>query len=173
MAAVINRTTKEVRRSINTPDFDPAEWLVIAGEDADAMSLLEPAHRVIEGGSVRAATSAEIDAAEAAGLPSIKSAAKAALTNQGEAVMAAAGYSPTQMILGVLALQEATAENDTTALALLEQVVTAAKDLAGRTAAARASIDAATTASAVRAVALNLDGLTIPEIDIAAIAAGA
>jgi hypothetical protein len=28
MASVFNRTTKEFRGSVNTPDFDPADWII-------------------------------------------------------------------------------------------------------------------------------------------------
>lgn len=57
MASVLNRTTKELRHSVNTPDYDPAEWIInpdlsaVANEPTDAW--------VIEGDVVRLPTDPE------------------------------------------------------------------------------------------------------------------
>ena len=58
MATVLNRATKKLRRSVNTPDFDPADYIInpdlsaVEGQPSkyweirgDVVSLMNPAQR--------------------------------------------------------------------------------------------------------------------------------
>ena len=65
MANVINRTTLEIRMSVNTPDYDPAEWLI--NPDLAYVDGVEYRYLKIDGESVVEMTDAEkatVDAAE-------------------------------------------------------------------------------------------------------------
>ena len=67
MASVLNRTTKEFRGSVNTPDYDPADWII--NPDLSAVSGEPNKYWIIDppgSDTVRLATPAEqavIDAA--------------------------------------------------------------------------------------------------------------
>jgi len=66
MATVINRITKTVLRSVHTPDFDPADWII----NPALPEGVPPCDLVIEGDTVREMTDEEktavADAAAAA-----------------------------------------------------------------------------------------------------------
>lgn len=69
MANVLNRTTKEYRTSVNTPDFDPGTWII--NPDLSAVTGFAPIYWTITGDVVtlqspaeRAATDAAIAAAQ-------------------------------------------------------------------------------------------------------------
>ena len=63
MANVLNRTTKEFRRSVNTPDFPVENWII----NPDLSSLIETDSKywVIEGDTVRDMTDVEKDVVDA------------------------------------------------------------------------------------------------------------
>ena len=71
MANVINRTTGEIRRSVHTPDYDPADW-AINPQGFDVAESIPAHYRVIEGGTVREATADEKVVIDVARLPQIK-----------------------------------------------------------------------------------------------------
>ena len=60
MADVLNRTTKTLLRSVNTPDYPVAQWIV--GPDLSAVTGVPAEEWIIEGDAVRAMTTAEKDA---------------------------------------------------------------------------------------------------------------
>jgi hypothetical protein len=64
MADVLNRTTKELRRSVNTPDYDPAEWII--DPDLSAVAGFAPRYWKITGDVVSLVDQAERDAVDAA-----------------------------------------------------------------------------------------------------------
>ena len=57
MANVINRITKQYLKSVNTPDYPLAEWII-----NPVLPDCEPSEWVIEGDTVRETTQAEKDA---------------------------------------------------------------------------------------------------------------
>lgn len=73
MATVLRRTTKQFRRSVNTPDFDPADWIINPDVDAvigaptkywlisgDVVSLMDQAAQdVVDATEEQAATDAD------------------------------------------------------------------------------------------------------------------
>lgn len=61
MADVINRATAELRRSVNTPDYDPGDWVI--NPDLSAVAGVDPKFWTVDGDSVREMTTAEKDAA--------------------------------------------------------------------------------------------------------------
>lgn len=71
MATVLHRTTRELRRSVNTPDFDTADWII-----NPTLPECEPRYWKITGDTV-----SEMDAAEkeAVDLPLAKAAKLAAI----------------------------------------------------------------------------------------------
>ena len=60
MADVLHRTTKVLLRSMNTPDYPTAQWII--SPDLSAVSGVPAEEWVIEGDAVRAMTTAEKDA---------------------------------------------------------------------------------------------------------------
>ena len=60
MADVLNRTTKTLLRSVNTPNYPTAQWII--DPDLSAVSGVPVEEWVIEGDAVRAMTTAEKDA---------------------------------------------------------------------------------------------------------------
>jgi hypothetical protein len=57
MGDVLNRTTKEFLKSVNTPDYDPADWIV--NPDLKDVSGVDSKYWVIEGDAVRSMDNAE------------------------------------------------------------------------------------------------------------------
>lgn len=66
MANVLNRLTRELRRSANTPDYPLADWIV--NPDLAAVEGLDPRYWRIVGDAVLAMARAERDAVDAAEL---------------------------------------------------------------------------------------------------------
>lgn len=79
MADVLNRTTKEYRTSVNTPDFPVIDW--IHNPDLSAVTGFDAKYWTITGDAVSLMTLAERDAVDAneaaANLAAIRAAAKA------------------------------------------------------------------------------------------------
>lgn len=57
MGDVLNRTTKEFLKSVNTPDYDPADWIV--NPDLKDVSGVDPKYWVVEGDVVRSMDATE------------------------------------------------------------------------------------------------------------------
>ena len=57
MANVLHRTTLQYRASVNTPDFDPAVWIV--NPDMSAVANVPPKHWKVTGNTVSQMTAAE------------------------------------------------------------------------------------------------------------------
>lgn len=79
MATVVHRTTKELRRSVNTPDFDVADWII--NPDLSAVRGQPSKYWVITGDSVTLMDQAArdvVDAAEAAAILAANRAAEKA-----------------------------------------------------------------------------------------------
>ena len=76
MANVLNRTTKEFRRSVNTPDYPVENWII----NPDLSSLIETDSKywVIEGDTVRDMTDVEKDVVDADEASATEAAAKIA-----------------------------------------------------------------------------------------------
>lgn len=71
MANVINKTTLEAKRSVNTPDFDAADWLIYQAADAAAWAAATAIPRKYRklsagGGAVEEMSQAEKDVVDAA-----------------------------------------------------------------------------------------------------------
>ena len=73
MATVIHRTSVELRRSVNTPDYDPAEWII--DPDLSAVAGVDAIYWKISGDEVVEMSPAEKDAVDAAILQERKDAA--------------------------------------------------------------------------------------------------
>jgi hypothetical protein len=70
MADVLHRRTRELLRSVNTPDYPAVDW--IASPDLSAVVGLPAWQWVIEGDTIRPPTAGELAAIEAARLPAAK-----------------------------------------------------------------------------------------------------
>lgn len=66
MANVLNRTTKEYLRSVNTPEYDVADWII--NPDVSALAGVPTKYWVITGDTVAEMSQAEKDAVDAAEL---------------------------------------------------------------------------------------------------------
>jgi hypothetical protein len=88
MANVLNRTTKELRRSVNTPDFDVVDW--IHNPDLSVVTEQSSKHWVIDGDSVRDMTTTEkntVDSDEAAAAAAALKAAAVAVVDGADPVL--------------------------------------------------------------------------------------
>jgi hypothetical protein len=76
MANVLNRTTKEFRRSVNTPDYPVENWII----NPDLSSLIETDSKywIVEGDTVRDMTDVEKDVVDANEASAAEAAAKTA-----------------------------------------------------------------------------------------------
>ena len=63
MSSVLHRTTKQFHRSVNTPDFDPADWII--NPDLSAVGGFPSKHWVITGDVVSLMDQADRDAVDA------------------------------------------------------------------------------------------------------------
>ena len=93
MATVLNRTTKELRRSVNTPDYDEAGWII--DPDLTQVEGFPAKYWIIESGDIitlaDTATQAAIDAAlETVRITASKESEKTRLDN--ERVLVALGH---------------------------------------------------------------------------------
>lgn len=93
MATVLNRTTKELRRSVNTPDYDEASWII--DPDLTQVEGFPAKYWIIESGDIitlaDTATQAAIDAAlETVRITAEKESEKTRLDN--ERVLVALGH---------------------------------------------------------------------------------
>ena len=64
MSNVLHRTTKQFRRSVNTPDFDPADWII--NPDVGAAIGFPTKYWLISGDAVSLMDQAARDAVDAA-----------------------------------------------------------------------------------------------------------
>ena len=64
MATVLNRTTKQLRRSVNTPDFPSADWII--NPDLSAVGNFASKYWTITGDAVSLMPQTERDALDAA-----------------------------------------------------------------------------------------------------------
>jgi len=62
MADVLNKTTNQYLMSVNTPDFDPAEWII--NPDLSAVKDTDPALWIVENDAVRVLTKEEINSSK-------------------------------------------------------------------------------------------------------------
>ena len=72
MANVINKITKQIRLSVNTPNYNPDDWVIDPGNLENAL-LLEACYRVIEGDSIREATVEEKTVIDDNRMPELRS----------------------------------------------------------------------------------------------------
>jgi hypothetical protein len=70
MATVVHKTTFQILSSVNTPDFDPAQWLV--NPDLTALDGVPTKYWKLSGNAVIEMTQTEKDAVDAANLPEVK-----------------------------------------------------------------------------------------------------
>ncbi len=72
MADVLNRSTKELRHSVHSPDYDQAEWLI--NPDLSAVDGVPRSRWIIDGDSIRLPDAGETAAFDAADLAAAKEA---------------------------------------------------------------------------------------------------
>lgn len=77
MADVLNRSTKELRRSQHAPAYDPAEWIV--NPDLSAVANVPQSRWIIDGDSIRPPDAGETAAFDAADLAAAKESKIAAI----------------------------------------------------------------------------------------------
>lgn len=70
MADVLNRSTKELRRSQHAPAYDPAEWIV--NPDLSEVAGVPQSRWIIDGDSIRPPDTGETEAFDAADLAAAK-----------------------------------------------------------------------------------------------------
>lgn len=88
MANVLNRTTKEYRVSVNTPDFPIEDWII--NPDMSSVNGINPKYWAIEGDIVREMTNIEknvVDANESATVEANAKAAAKAVVDGADPIM--------------------------------------------------------------------------------------
>jgi hypothetical protein len=88
MANVLNRTTKEYRVSVNTPDFPIEDWII--NPDMSSVNGINPKYWAIEGDIVREMTHIEknvVDANESATAEANAKAAAKAVVDGADPIM--------------------------------------------------------------------------------------
>lgn len=85
MADVLHRTTRELLRSVNTPDYPAVDW--IANPDLSAVAGLPAWQWIIEGDTIRPPTASELAAIESANLPAVKAERIAAIDAKTAAIV--------------------------------------------------------------------------------------
>lgn len=107
MSDVLNRHSLEILHSVNTPDYDPADWVV--NPDLTPVQNVSPDFWVLEGDTLREMTQAEKDAQAAVQLPTIKF---KRVNDMSNAVTAFVGqhYEPARQIMLTALLAEAAAQ---------------------------------------------------------------
>lgn len=70
MAIVLNRTTKQLYRSVNTPDFNVVDWII--SPNLDAVVGFEAKHWIISGDVVSLMSQVDRDAVDAAAVEAAK-----------------------------------------------------------------------------------------------------
>ena len=77
MATVLHRTTKQLRKSVNTPDFDVADWII--NPDLSTVRNVPVLYWKIRGDVISEMNQTEKDAADAANLTTTKAERKATI----------------------------------------------------------------------------------------------
>lgn len=85
MADVLHRRTRELLRSVNTPDYPAVDW--IANPDLSAVAGLPAWQWIIEGDTIRPPTASELAAIESANLPAAKAERIAAIDAKTAAIV--------------------------------------------------------------------------------------
>ncbi len=91
MADVLNRTTKEQRFSVHTPDYSVVDWII--NPDLSGVIGVPVKYWKIDGDVVSEMNQSEKDAVDSALLPGIKTAKKASLRTEGDQLIENQGYS--------------------------------------------------------------------------------
>ena len=156
MADVLHRETLELRRSVHTPDYDPALWLI--NPDPFVVAKIPPSYWQIDGDqlrmldfvfdadAVKAADAAEVAAAKAAKAEQI--AAEAA-----ELVLRRYPAFRVQKLLALLVL--AIADGNTERAAYIRRLDTWTNAALAASLAAQAAIKSAATVAAIDAIELD------------------
>ena len=82
MSNVLNRTTKEYRTSVNTPDYPEVTWII--NPDLSAVQSVPVKYWKIVGDTVTEMNQSEKDAVDAALFPGIKTSRNSYLQNSGD-----------------------------------------------------------------------------------------
>lgn len=128
MSDVLNRHSLQILTSVNTPDYDPVDWVI--NPDLSPVAGVSPDFWVLEGDTLREMTQAEKDAQAAAQLPAVKTARVQAMSNAVTAFVAqhydVAHQSMLNSLLAAAAVQQdaARAAYIMSALAWVESVMT-------------------------------------------------
>lgn len=91
MADVLQRTTKEQRFSVHTPDYDPAIWII--NPDLSGVTGVPKKYWKIDGDTVSEMNQSEKDAVDAALLPGIKTTRKSYLRTTADNLVESQGYT--------------------------------------------------------------------------------
>jgi len=151
MATVINRATREVRRSVNEPDFPQAAWIW-----NPSLPLCDPKYWVVDGDTVREMTIAEKDAAVATWQVEQVRALVTAIESY-----AAQWYPPEQLLQLRTEHARAVAEGKTNRAGYFAPWVAFSDLVLAEYKTRRDAVMAATTHDAVYAVSLDFSALDV------------
>jgi hypothetical protein len=166
MATVINTTTKEVRRSVNTPDYPPPEWVVVNQATLDAIPAK---YRKIVGGELVEMDAAEKSAVDQAELAAAIARKVKAMFDEGVAYVEE-NYPGPILTMGHYLLNVASSSGDTDKAATLGQLPQMALDVMTIYKQAANAARAATSMAELDAVTVDYTQVTIPDVDVAALA---
>ena len=171
MADVINRNTGEVKRSVDTPDYDPADWLVVDRSTTETLEALPQRYRVVDGDTAREATAAEKDTIDQPLLDDFKAQKIRDIQQQAAGLMSSA-YTTEEQLAALMLMAQAQRIGRPTQRDGLAPLFDFSEELTARVATAKAEIAAATTKAEIDAVSLDTSGLSAPSVDVASLAQG-
>lgn len=157
MATVVNKTTLQVIKSVNTPEYDPSEWL-INPDIPDAPKR----HWKVSGDNLTLKTASQIASADAEWLSQVKSDKKDEFKEElGEALRSK--YTDDEKLSLLLILQLAVAAGNTARVTYVSQLAAWIDQGQDLLYAAQDNVDAATTEDEVSAMELNLDAWLVAD----------
>ena len=151
MATVVNKQTLEVLESVNTPEYDPSEWLI-----NPSIPDAPKRHWKVSGDSLVLKNASEINSADAEYLTLIKEDRKRVFKDHlGDGLQSK--YSTDEKLSLLLILQLAIASGNTARVNYLNQLSSWIDQGQQLLYAAQDNIDSATSVDEVESMELNLD----------------
>jgi len=157
MASVIHPTTKELLRSVNTPDYTSNGWIVVPEEVASGMELVPPEHRLTD----RVMTEQEIATEDVSLLPVLRKQKMRSLRQQAANFASDNELDGFEATRNAFRLAEARRTGNTGLINRLSTFETAVLDLGNAYDTAGSGVAAATTREDIQNVTLDISGIVI------------
>ena len=158
MGSVFNPITKQIRRSVNTPDFTGAGWYHIDEALADFLQTVSPFYRKVNG----VMNTYEKNAVDASRLPSVKDSHLQLLRDKTNNFLSTQGYDSLRIANIVNLLDLANDSKDTSEITRLKTITNIINQAEQIFETAKISITASTSEDQVLTIDVDFSSLTIP-----------